>query len=134
MLHFNLFFTLLLSLPFLSNLVTASNDLLGDRNPMGGSVINLDTRDLRPRAKDPELGTDCGGIAGCSTTDWGCDCGFTDGSWIPKDGGDDGGDDGGGGGKQCLKTGGESCCVLYCLFHPFHLASSLWKRNDLNGC
>lgn len=77
----------LLSVSFLPLLLSfrpilASHEYAAQRVPLGGSVLQLESRNLEDRA-DNDLGSDCGGDPDCSTTDWGCACGFTDGSWIP---------------------------------------------------
>ncbi|KAL8675921.1 MAG: hypothetical protein Q9186_007503 [Xanthomendoza sp. 1 TL-2023] len=47
-----------------------------------GPFFQLEPRSLSPRADD--IGSDCGGDPGCSTTNWGCQCGFADDSWIDE--------------------------------------------------
>ena len=51
------------------------------RVPLGGSVFSLDSRQLSERQNN-NLGADCGGDPNCTTTDFGCGCGFVDGSWM----------------------------------------------------
>ena len=50
-----------------------------ERIPLGGSVFQLEARPLESR---DDKGSDCDVDPDCSPVDWGCQCGFTDGSWI----------------------------------------------------
>ncbi|KAL8895367.1 MAG: hypothetical protein Q9207_008201 [Kuettlingeria erythrocarpa] len=61
----------------------ASHDYAAQRIPLGGALFQLEPRGLLPRQGSDDLGSDCGGDPSCSTTDWGCQCGFADDSWIP---------------------------------------------------
>ncbi|KAL8773088.1 MAG: hypothetical protein Q9194_004424 [Teloschistes cf. exilis] len=60
----------------------ASNNFAAQRIPLGGTLFQLKARDLLPRQGSNDLGSDCGGDPDCTTTEWGCQCGFSDGSWI----------------------------------------------------
>ncbi|KAI4253090.1 MAG: hypothetical protein LQ352_003900 [Teloschistes flavicans] len=60
----------------------ASDKYAAQRIPLGGALFQLKSRGLLPRQGTDDLGTDCGGDPDCTTTDWGCQCGFSDGSWI----------------------------------------------------
>lgn len=94
--------------------VSAGPDLGSQRFPLGGSLLKFESRNLLPRAAG-DIGTDCGGDPDCTTTDYGCQCGFTDGSWITEkpDGGDGGNGGGGGdGGAQCKKAGGKNILLF----------------------
>ena len=101
--------------------VSAGPDLAAQRFPLGGSLLKFESRNLLPRAGG-DIGNDCGGDPACTTTDYGCQCGFTDGSWITEkpEGGDggDGGDGGGGGddGGQCRKAGGKKLFSLLVIY------------------
>ena len=86
-----------------------SLDEKAQRLPLGGSLLNLEPRGLLPRA-DGDLGNDCGGDPDCTTTDWGCQCGFTDGSWITEK--EDGDGESGG---TCKMVGGEALVFLFLL-------------------
>lgn len=61
---------------------SASKDSV-DRIPLGGSLFKLDAHALSVRQSGGDLGTDCGGDPDCTTTTYGCACGFVDGSWMP---------------------------------------------------
>ena len=61
--------------------VIASSGYVAQRMSLGGSLFQLEARGLYTR-QDNDLGTDCGGDPGCSTADWGCQCGFADDSWM----------------------------------------------------
>lgn len=76
---FNLKF--LLAVFSLSATATASANYGAQRVPLGGSLFSLESHRLLERQNN-DLGTDCGGDSACSTTDFGCGCGFDDGSWI----------------------------------------------------
>ena len=60
-----------------------SSDFAAQRIPFGGSLFQLEPRNVEVRADTGD--NDCGGASGCTTTPWGCQCGFTDGSWIEDD-------------------------------------------------
>lgn len=59
-------------------------DYAAQRIPLGGSLFHLEPLKFEARADAGDLGSDCGGDPDCITTDWGCQCGFTDGSWIEE--------------------------------------------------
>ena len=60
---------------------TISGHYRAQRIPRGGSVFSVDFPRLSERQSN-DLGTDCGGDPNCTTTDFGCGCGFLDGSWM----------------------------------------------------
>ena len=61
--------------------ITVSGPYRAQRIPLGGSVFSIDSPRLSERQSN-DLGTDCGGDPNCTTTDFGCGCGFLDGSWM----------------------------------------------------
>lgn len=73
--------TFLFTVSSLFATATASVKYGAQRVPLGGFLFNLESRRLLQRQSN-ELGTDCGGDPDCSTTDFGCGCGYADGSWI----------------------------------------------------
>ena len=58
---------------------SASNEVGAQRIPLGGSLFQLEPRGLESR---DDKGSDCGLDPDCTLVDWGCQCGFTDGSWM----------------------------------------------------
>ena len=69
---------LLVSLPH----AFASPDFAAQRIPFGGSLFELEPRNFKVHADAGDVDNNCGGASGCTTTEWGCQCGFTDGSWM----------------------------------------------------
>ncbi|KAL6718689.1 hypothetical protein ACLMJK_002923 [Lecanora helva] len=62
-----------------ASLISASVDLSAPRLPNGGALFALTSRHLLA----PRDGlADCGGDPDCTPQSWGCQCGFTDDSWI----------------------------------------------------
>ena len=70
-----------LILPFFATLQIsfASAGFGAERIPLGGSLFQLEARGLESR---DDKGSDCDADPDCSPVDWGCQCGFTDDSWI----------------------------------------------------
>ena len=61
--------------------IAISGPFRAQRIPLGGSVFSIDSARLSERQSN-DLGTDCGGDPNCTTADFGCGCGFLDGSWM----------------------------------------------------
>lgn len=75
---------------FFTCLFKIADSHLGTKGtPLGGSLFLFDRIDLLKRQDgNIDLGSDCGGDAACSTTDYGCECRFADDSWandLPND-------------------------------------------------
>ena len=74
-----LLYALMLPLFTVLQVLFASAGFGIERIPLGGSVFQLKARLLESR---DDKGSDCDVDPDCSLVDWGCQCGFIDGSWI----------------------------------------------------